>query len=654
VEDLYTRLQTDVRRIRRRSLGCKFALFTAFLATSFVLIIIGLDTQLELLGLFRGLVVGCVVVSICVVLSRFAIRSLTRPLSLLQAGINSVRQGRLEPIPVSRSGDEIEALGDSINQMITALAESRAEVHRNSELLEERIRQRTEELETAVRRSLAASQAKSEFLANVSHELRTPLNGVIGMIGMVLDSRLTPEQREQLETAHHCAHSLLCVVSDILDLSKIEAGKLVLDKVPFDVCKLLDDCAGAQRANAASKSIALEYAVDPRLQTQLIGDPLRIRQIVSNLLSNAVKFTNKGGVRMEASGEAAGDKAFELRIQVSDTGIGIAAGRLPFIFEKFTQGDSSITRRFGGTGLGLAITRSLVEAHGGDIHVESKEGHGSTFSVCLMCEHAAAAAQSSENLRERRARVLVVEDNLVNQRVVMAMLRKAGYEPVVANDGQEALDVLRDAPANEPFAAVLMDVQMPVLDGFAATRAIRMNQRWTNLPVIAMTAHAMSGYRDRCLQAGMNAFLSKPVNPALLISTVERYLRPDSGRQAADAGDLPKPAGVRMGNDAGGVGAGMVELFLQLAPERLQRLSAAADRGDTAKLVAEAEKFATAAQRIGAAGVSDCTRRITGAASVGDYDRVHQELASLSDQISFLNDHASSVNRPRPAELAER
>ncbi|MGH8337623.1 MAG: ATP-binding protein, partial [Gammaproteobacteria bacterium] len=315
-------------------------------------------------------------------ISRFTLRLLARPLSLLQDGITSVREGRLEPIQVSRTGDEIEFLGESFNRMIEALATSQTEIRQHQELLEERIRQRTEELEHAMRRALAASQAKSEFLANISHELRTPMNGVIGMMDVVMDSRLAPEQREQLETAQRCAYSLLALLNDILDLSKIEAGKMMLEKIPFDLRGLVEDCVKAQGPNAAQKGIQLVAAVMPGVPRQVIGDPLRLRQILANLLSNAVKFTDRGFVRVgletSAPAVAAGAGHLEVRIQVSDTGVGIPPDKLPCIFEKFTQADGSISRKYGGTGLGLAITRRLVEMYEGEIRVESEPGLGST------------------------------------------------------------------------------------------------------------------------------------------------------------------------------------------------------------------------------------------------------------------------------------
>ena len=359
--------QVAVRPGRFRSLSSKFSIFTAILVLWVVATIIVFDTREETFDLTKALALCGVVVLVAVAISRFTIQLLARPLALLQGGIMAVRSGKLDPIRVSRTGDEIEFLGDSFNKMISALVASQEEIRRHQGQLEHRIRQRTEELETAMHRALGASQAKSEFLANVSHELRTPMNGVLGMIDVVLDSRLSHEQRDHLETAQRCAYSLLAIVNDILDLSKIEAGKMVLDKIPFDVRRLMDDCVTVQSRAAEEKGVGIDYAVDEGVPAQITGDPLRIRQIVTNLVSNGVKFTSRGHVSLRVSASAMGESELELRIRVEDTGSGIPADKLPSIFEKFTQADGSISRKYGGTGLGLAITRKLAEMHGGGV-----------------------------------------------------------------------------------------------------------------------------------------------------------------------------------------------------------------------------------------------------------------------------------------------
>ncbi len=435
-----------------RSLSSKYSAFTSILLLWVVATSLWWDIHLHTFDWTKGLILCGVVLVVAAAISQFTNRLLARPLTLLEAGITSVREGRLEPIRVSRTGDEVEYLGESFNRMITALAASQEEIRQYQELLEERIRQRTQELEKAMHGALAASQAKSEFLANISHELRTPMNGLLGMLDLVLDSPVGGEQREQVEIAQRCAYSLLDLLNDILDLSKIEAGRMILEKVPFDLRSVAEDCVRAQSAKAQQKGVELRFEYNGDV-TNVTGDPLRLRQIVANLLSNAIKFTEKGSVSVRQSVLEGADGKLSMVLDVVDTGAGIPADKVPLIFEKFTQADSSISRKYGGTGLGLAITKRLVELQGGQIRVESRVGRGSTFTVEIPFETAPAAETAVEPLSEQRAavpaakqvRLLLVEDNAVNQRVVLAMLRKKNYAIDVANNGQEALEKLKHA-----------------------------------------------------------------------------------------------------------------------------------------------------------------------------------------------------------------
>jgi signal transduction histidine kinase/DNA-binding response OmpR family regulator len=585
----------------------------------------------------------CVIVALtAATISRFTIRILARPLALLEAGITSVREGHLVPIQVSRTGDEIEYLGESFNRMIEALASSYAEIGQHQDLLEERIHQRTEELERAMHGALNASQAKSEFLANMSHELRTPMNGLLGMLDLALDG-VGGEQKDQLETAQRCAYSLLALLNDILDLSKIEAGKMLLEKIPFDARAVVEDCVKSQAAKAAQKKIDLRFETGQEPRQSLLGDPLRVRQITTNLLSNALKFTDRGSVVVKLDFTPCADGRVNVSIQVSDTGPGIAPDKLPAIFEKFTQADGSITRKYGGTGLGLAITRRLVEMQGGDIHVDSRVGQGSTFRITLPCEIAPVAAKAPpprpETLEQRPpspavARLLVVEDNLVNQKVVLAILRKKGYRMDIANDGREALAKLNSSG----YDLVLMDVQMPVLDGLEATRLIRREARWDHLPIIAMTAHAMNGDRERCLQAGMNAYISKPVQPAHLIATIERQLAAvDRHAVSASASPMERMLTDRLMQEDAPMMNDMLRLFLQIAPERLDRIETAASRGDLDALHREVKKISAAADQLASTNIKDCTRRIEQAAAIGDFTQAKRELVALREAVRSLD-----------------
>jgi two-component system, sensor histidine kinase SagS len=520
-----------------RSLASKFTMRTTTLVFCVVATVFAYDFRQSGFDAVRGLLLFLVVLLVAASISRFTIRLLARPLALLQAGITSVRNGRLEPIQVSKTGDEIEFLGESFNQMIEALSASEKQIREQKESLEQKVKDRTDQLAEATRAAQAANRAKSEFLANISHELRTPMNGVIGMLDIALDQALNPDLVEQLETAQRCAHSLLSLLNDILDLSKIEAGKMTLEKIPFDVRALVEDCIKAHQPKAQENSVALLSEVSPNVPQEITGDPLRIRQILCNLLSNAVKFTEHGSVAVRMDGEFSRGSEFTLRFTVEDSGTGIPADKLLSIFDQFTQADGSVSRKYGGTGLGLAITRKLVELHRGEINVNSELGRGTAFTVTLLCEARAAVsgnpgaiAAPSEapdsrvvgpGVPDHAVRILVVEDNQVNQKVVTAVLRKRGFYIELANDGQEALNKLEKSAA---FDLVLMDVQMPVLDGLEATRLIRKEQRWKQLPIIAMTAHAMNGDKERCLEAGMSGYISKPVHPSLLLSTVDEFL----------------------------------------------------------------------------------------------------------------------------------
>jgi signal transduction histidine kinase/CheY-like chemotaxis protein/HPt (histidine-containing phosphotransfer) domain-containing protein len=628
------------------SLSSKFSIFIGLLLMWVVAVIMLWDIRQHQFDLLKGVVLCVVAILAGGAISRVTIRLLARPLTLLQQGITSVRQGRFEPIQVSRTHDEIEYLGESFNRMIEELAASHEEIRRHGELLEERIHQRTEDLEKAMRAALAASQAKSEFLANMSHELRTPMNGLLGMLDIVLDSRVEPEQRDHLETAQRCAYSLLALLNDILDLSKIEAGKMMLENIPFNVRTVLEDCVKSYHGTAAQKKIGLHFEVDLSAPTQILGDPLRLRQVAANLLSNAVKFTDRGWVclRLSAKPGAKSEPGSQVNmiIDVSDTGPGIEADKLPFIFDKFTQADGSITRKYGGTGLGLAITRRLAGMQGGQVQVESKVGKGSTFTVTIPCELVTTPQSApAEGRREIKAgqkaasaaRVLLVEDNLVNQKVVMAILRKQGFNIDVANDGREALTKIEASN----YHLVLMDIQMPVLDGLETTRAIRRDPRWQNLPIIAMTAHAMNGDRERCLQAGMNAYISKPVQPAHLVSMVETHLTSRAREAPANPANAIERALIdRLMQDDSAMVNDLLQLFLQLAPERLERLETAADQYDGDTLIAEAKNIAADAEQLTSRSLGECAQRIEQAAARGDFDSVKRDLETLRQEIGSL------------------
>ncbi|OFA06370.1 sensory/regulatory protein RpfC [Duganella sp. HH101] len=577
-------------------------------------------------------------------------------------------RARMDGVLLNIIGRPIYGLDGKVSGFVTIYHDVTSERH-----YEEQLEAKNKELQQAKQQAEAASIAKGQFLSNMSHEIRTPLNCVIGMAYLALKTELDPRQRDYLEKIRFAGEHVLGIIDDILDISKIEAGKMDIQHIDFSLDQVVQTLTTVVAPKAATRNLELVFDLDPSLPPVLVGDPLRLGQVLINYANNAIKFSEQGRIEIRVRKVLGDANDCLVRFEVSDQGIGLSQAEVAKLFVSFQQADTSTTREYGGTGLGLAICKELAQLMGGDVGVDSQPGVGSTFWFTAQLgvsyktmstlinqigdaagELLASAHTSVMMAALSAARILLVEDNLFNQQIAQEMLEEVGATVCLANNGVDALELLR----RSDFDCVLMDVQMPLMDGLEATRRIRADPQLSHIPVLAMTATATTEARMRCIDAGMNDFISKPVHPALMYQTVANWLPPRALPGQARRPQPPEPAAKSGIDDDRAVmdlsvlatllGDDPLKLrkfaykFLLSSQEGVRDMDAALLRGEVQTVRELGHRIKSAARSVGAfrmADVCEDLERLAPGEAASEVAGARSKVEQLKDLLEQVTQH---------------